>query len=265
MIFTANYLIVATIFWFNHCLAKWDCNFKPNCYLRGPQPLVWVQAVNFCKKQGGVLTSINSMAEFSYLRKYCFNTYCWIGFTDEAVEGEWKWLDGSAVTFTQWTKGHPVPKTGADYARRGRDFMQAVQANHKYKPLCKKGVRTNQPTGVPTSSPTLQPTNSPTKCTAWTQEVALNNCPSKITSKTFGILACKQVYQKKLETSLANMFYGTCESVCVYDYNDLKKAFIYKKKKKCYVYVKRGLCFKKKKFGEAMRQILERQVKNAGC
>jgi len=286
MLFTANYLIVATYFLFVQCNA-WEC-FKSNCYLAGNDKVSFKEAVAFCKTQGAELTSINSKEENDYLQKFCFNRYCWLGFTDEAVEGDWKWLDGSAVTFTGWASTKPSNKDGEDYAIRGRHWWADVKESSKFTPLCKKSSTnpptgiptwspTNQPTGVPTWSPTNQPTgvttwsptpqpsNPPTRCTAWTKKVARTNCPSKISSKTFGIKACKPRFQKKLEVSLANMLYETCQSVCVYDYDNLKSAFFYKQSKGCYKYVKKGQCFKMKKFGVAMTQILQRQLKNIGC
>jgi len=254
MLFTANYLIVATYLCFIHCHA-WEC-FNDNCYLRGNDKVGFKVAEAYCKNIGAELTSINSQLENDFLQKFCFSTYCWIGFTDEAVEREWKWLDGSPVTFTGWHPKKPSNANGADYAMRGRDWWHDVQEKTLVRPLCKKKgpiAPTNQPTDVLT----------PTGCTAWTQEVASNNCPPEIISKTFGIKACNKSYQQKLEVSLANMLYGTCNSVCVYNYDDLESAFFFKKG--CYKYVTKGKCFNKKKFGEAMRQILERQLKNVGC
>jgi len=42
----------------------------------------------------------------------------WIGFTDEAQEGTWKWISGESVTFTNWNSGEPNNSNGnEDYAQ----------------------------------------------------------------------------------------------------------------------------------------------------
>lgn len=36
------------------------------------------------------------------------NQYYWgIGFNDPAVEGDWKWIDGSAASCVEWDSGEP--------------------------------------------------------------------------------------------------------------------------------------------------------------
>jgi hypothetical protein len=42
----------------------------------------------------GTLVSINSDAENQFLASWVPST-AWMGFTDEVVDGEWRWIDGS--------------------------------------------------------------------------------------------------------------------------------------------------------------------------
>lgn len=40
--------------------------------------------------------------------------YWWIGLNDLSVEGTWEWIDGSAVTYTEWDSGEPSNSGGGE-------------------------------------------------------------------------------------------------------------------------------------------------------
>ena len=42
--------------------------------------------------------------------------FCWIGFTDEDVEGTWEWTDGSTASYTGWVKPEPNGGTAQNCA-----------------------------------------------------------------------------------------------------------------------------------------------------
>jgi hypothetical protein len=66
----------------------------------------WVGAKDRCVELGGLLASIRSVAESQTLAGGIANT-AWIGFNDFDDEGSFEWLDGTAVTFTNWNAGEP--------------------------------------------------------------------------------------------------------------------------------------------------------------
>jgi len=54
------------------------------------------------------LAVINDAAENKWLAKtFGPNTQYWIGLTDEEVDGQWKWVDGTAVEYFNWLPGEP--------------------------------------------------------------------------------------------------------------------------------------------------------------
>ncbi|MBT5457219.1 MAG: PEP-CTERM sorting domain-containing protein [Rhodospirillaceae bacterium] len=80
--------------------------------------------------QSGYLATITSAAENMFLATMLTSNDGWIGGTDQAAEGDWKWADGpeagvtfwngaaggSSPTFASWNFGEPNDVNGEDYA-----------------------------------------------------------------------------------------------------------------------------------------------------
>jgi len=91
-------------------------------------PASWTESEAAAQLLGGHLVTINDAAENTWV----FNTFfaltpaavapsLWIGFTDQASEGNFVWASGEPVTFTSWYGGEPnntpnADPTGEDYA-----------------------------------------------------------------------------------------------------------------------------------------------------
>lgn len=84
----------------------------------------------------GYLATVTSSAEqsfineaFSYLFAFGGVSTAWLGASDAAVEGEWRWLGGpeagQLTSYTNWLPGHPINGSGFE----GYDQMvQYIQA-----------------------------------------------------------------------------------------------------------------------------------------
>jgi len=77
----------------------------------------WQQAQAQAVTLGGNLVTVNDAAENQFL----VNTFggtegLWIGLTDEVTQGTFKWANGEAVTYTNWSPGQPDNGGNQDYA-----------------------------------------------------------------------------------------------------------------------------------------------------
>ena len=55
---------------------------------------------------GGQLAVIPDAKTWEFIKSLT-ETRVWLGATDEKVEGEWVWVDGTKMTFKAWTPGNP--------------------------------------------------------------------------------------------------------------------------------------------------------------
>jgi len=64
------------------------------------------------QEYGGHLVSIGDAAEEEWLYSYFGPTMFWIGLTDQAAEGEWRWTSGEPATYLPWCPGEPTDTAG---------------------------------------------------------------------------------------------------------------------------------------------------------
>ncbi|MFX0171579.1 MAG: right-handed parallel beta-helix repeat-containing protein, partial [Candidatus Hodarchaeota archaeon] len=76
----------------------------------------WSEAKADCEARGGHLVTITSQEENDLVQSLARGIYTWIGLTDEAVEGEWQWVTGEPLIYTNWDDGQPDDSDGEDYA-----------------------------------------------------------------------------------------------------------------------------------------------------
>ncbi|XP_056441865.1 macrophage mannose receptor 1-like isoform X2 [Gadus chalcogrammus] len=71
----------------------------------------WEDSRNDCKQRGADLVVINSDEEQEFTSSIGKH---WIGLSDREKEGEWKWVDGSGLTFRNWGAGEPNGVDGVE-------------------------------------------------------------------------------------------------------------------------------------------------------
>ena len=89
-------------------------------YLYSGVASTWEEAKKYCQSLGGHLAVINDSAEntalFNYMKSKGYSS-AYFGLSDAITEGNWQWVDGSSVTYTNWASGEPGNGYGTeDYA-----------------------------------------------------------------------------------------------------------------------------------------------------
>jgi len=135
--------------------------FEDTCYLKSDETLTWPNGVQYCIAKDSALVSIHSRAANNYINDYVRGwDWCFIGLNDLAIEGDYQWIDGTAVNWTNWDQGEPgnfdndedaaVMVSGGKW--HDTDFLNLFYA------ICMKP----KPSSAPSQSPTLSPSSGPT-------------------------------------------------------------------------------------------------------
>uniref|UniRef100_A0A8C5BFA4 C-type lectin domain-containing protein n=1 Tax=Gadus morhua TaxID=8049 RepID=A0A8C5BFA4_GADMO len=88
------------------CPGGWK-KFGCKCYKTSDMYQSWYKSREFCVSQGGDLVVVNSKEEMDFIgRSY---VYFWLGATDAAGEGTWRWVDGTVLSLDNpsWSGGGP--------------------------------------------------------------------------------------------------------------------------------------------------------------
>lgn len=90
--------------------------FNGKWYKVYTENVTWKRAKEKCESLKGTLATVPDAATWEFV-KTLTPASVWLGASDEATEGVWKWVDGSPVTFTAWVAKQP------DNARKAEHFL----------------------------------------------------------------------------------------------------------------------------------------------
>ena len=81
-------------------------------------PITWQQAEKRCEWKGGHLAVIESSTEnfllYSAMKAKGYEN-AYFGFSDESSEGNWKWVNGTSTSYTNWHSGEPSNQDGIEH------------------------------------------------------------------------------------------------------------------------------------------------------
>ncbi|XP_065432205.1 CD209 antigen-like protein C isoform X5 [Chrysemys picta bellii] len=98
------------------CPPGWQ-RFEKSCYFFSTSAKSWQDAKQFCTNEGSGLVIVNTEEEQTFLSNHITHPHVyWLGLSDSAKEGEWRWLDGSPLSVRFWGPGEPN-----DVGQQGED------------------------------------------------------------------------------------------------------------------------------------------------
>ncbi|MEQ9814834.1 MAG: lectin-like protein [Azospirillaceae bacterium] len=128
-----------------------------NWYFLGEETGTWEEGRAWCRSFGADLAVLADEGEHAFLAEHlvgaCHNRNgCWIGASDAVSEGEFRWIDGTALEGVPWRSGEPNDFcSGEDYVhmmRNGALNDQAVDGScggwGLMQPVCEAGAAGNR-------------------------------------------------------------------------------------------------------------------------
>nr|XP_055064501.1 CD209 antigen-like protein C [Misgurnus anguillicaudatus] len=81
--------------------------YQSNLYFISSEKKNWSESRKYCREREADLIIINNKEEQDFIKKNFGKDGLWIGLSDSAVEGRWKWVDGSTLNSRFWRSGEP--------------------------------------------------------------------------------------------------------------------------------------------------------------
>ncbi|XP_029904999.1 CD209 antigen-like protein E isoform X5 [Myripristis murdjan] len=119
--------------------------FSGSCYFMSSERKNWFESRQDCLRRGADLVIINSREENSFLKNSGLTA--WVGLSDLETEGEWKWVDGSSLSYKYWAKGQPDDYGGEDCGevRPTRDGWNDLPCSERLQWICEKRIPVHPP------------------------------------------------------------------------------------------------------------------------
>lgn len=82
--------------------------FNGKWYRTYLEKTTWKRAQEKCRTLGGQLACVPDAPTQAFIAGYAKGLELWIGATDEKVEGQWLWVDGTEMKYKAWGKNEPT-------------------------------------------------------------------------------------------------------------------------------------------------------------
>ncbi|XP_055064538.2 uncharacterized protein [Misgurnus anguillicaudatus] len=114
--------------------------YQSSLYFISSEKKSWSDSRRYCTQKGADLIIINNRGEQDFIRTISSLEYFWIGLTDIAVEGRWKWVDGSTLTTRFWAYREPNGGRRDNCAFSYSSGWYDFSCNAPQKWICEKNI-----------------------------------------------------------------------------------------------------------------------------
>nr|XP_055064538.1 asialoglycoprotein receptor 1-like isoform X2 [Misgurnus anguillicaudatus] len=114
--------------------------YQFSLYFISSEKKSWSESRRYCTQKGADLIIINNRQEQDFIRTISSLEYFWIGLTDSAVEGRWKWVDGSTLTTSFWAYREPNGGRRDNCAFSYSSGWYDFSCNAPQKWICEKNI-----------------------------------------------------------------------------------------------------------------------------
>ncbi|MHA2254309.1 MAG: lectin-like protein, partial [Candidatus Kariarchaeaceae archaeon] len=90
-----------------------------------------------CEARGGHLVTIEDIAENNFVSSIAGSNRIWLGLTDSASEGTWKWITGESYGFSRWNSGEPNNAGNEDFVEMySNGYWNDLHSGHVRTYVC---------------------------------------------------------------------------------------------------------------------------------
>lgn len=79
----------------------------PKQYALVTGSFTWDEARVDAHSKGGQLATVKSASDLDAIKPILAGNTAWLGASDAETEGQWKWVDGTAMDYSNWASGEP--------------------------------------------------------------------------------------------------------------------------------------------------------------
>ncbi|XP_072333685.1 CD209 antigen-like protein D [Scyliorhinus torazame] len=119
------------------CLSGWEAH-KQKCYKFSKEKKNWKESKQECEFLNSRLIIINTPEDQKFAEKFHKQYPCWIGLTDQENEGNWTWVDGTPLSFSQWLDGEPNNAGDEDCAVLKSGRWNDRKCNYLFHFICQQ-------------------------------------------------------------------------------------------------------------------------------
>ncbi|XP_036003691.1 C-type mannose receptor 2 isoform X1 [Fundulus heteroclitus] len=162
------------------CKQGWKWH-SPACYWVGEDLSTFDVARKSCEAQEAALVTITNRFEQAFATSLVFGRsgeWFWIGLSDQATHGSFRWLSGDEVSFTNWNRNQPANVHGGCVAMATGTATGLWEVKECASAKAKFICRQNQDTSLSPEPPAPQPTPSLSGAcpTGWKSNSNLRYC-----------------------------------------------------------------------------------------